>query len=164
MDPGDREVILLRVVKEAPLPNQSELVALRAEVMDKLVTEHYQMRPQDGPVADVLTREVMQRAAFRCQVLGTFYEDAAGDLQFGKDIDNVYAAGRYEALKPWGSSLQLIVDHCELPLGEREGESEDAAPNAELPTAAASRSARSATHLPGAANSFPRNRIAARQM
>ena len=133
MDAADREVILLRVLKEATLPNQSELVALRAEVMDRIVTERYQTRTQDGAVADVLTREVMQRAAFRCQVLGTFYEDLTGDLQFGKDIDNVYAAGRYEVVKPWGTSLQMIVDHCELPLGEREGEGEDLAPNAELP-------------------------------
>jgi hypothetical protein len=133
MDPADREVILLRVLKEAPLPNQNELVALRAEMMDRIITERYQVRPQEGPLADVLTREVMQRAAFRCQVLGTFYEDRAGELQFGKDIDNVYAAGRYEVVKPWGTSLQMIVDHCELPLGEREGETEDVAPNAELP-------------------------------
>jgi hypothetical protein len=133
IDAADREVILLRVLKETALPNQSELVALRAEMMDRIVTERYQTRPQDGPLADVLTREVMQRAAFRCQVLGTFYEDLAGELQFGKDIDNVYAAGRYEVVKPWGGSLQMIVDHCELPLGEREGEGEDVAPNAELP-------------------------------
>jgi hypothetical protein len=133
MDTADREVILLRVLREASLPNQSELVSLRAEMMDRIVTERYQTRPQGGPLADVLTREVMQRAAFRCQVLGTFYEDRAGELQFGKDIDNVYAAGRYEVVKPWGASLQLIVDHCELPLGEREGETEDVAPNAELP-------------------------------
>jgi len=134
MDAGDREVILLRVLRETTLPNQSELMALRAEVMDRIVTERYQTRPQHGPVTDVLTREVMQRAAFRCQVLGTFYEDEAGQLHFGKDIDNVYAAGRYEVLKPWGDSLQTIVDHCELPLGEREGDVDaEASPNADLP-------------------------------
>jgi hypothetical protein len=134
MDPADREVILLRVLRETTLPNQSELTALRAEVMDRIVTERYQTHPQRGPVADVLTREVMQRAAFRCEVLGTFYEDEAGRMQFGKDIDNVYAAGRYEVLKPWGESLQVVVDHCELPLGEREGEFDtEIAPNADLP-------------------------------
>ncbi|MGH3008542.1 MAG: ATP-binding protein [Gaiellaceae bacterium] len=134
MDAADREVILLRVLRETTLPNQSELTALRAEVMDRIITERYQTRPQSGPVADVLTREVMQRAAFRCQVLGTFYEDEAGGLQFGKDIDNVYAAGRYEVSKPWGASLQTIVDHCELPLGEQQGEVDtEASPNADLP-------------------------------
>ena len=134
MDAGDREVILLRVLRETTLPNQSELTALRAEVMDRIITERYQTRPSHGPVADVLTREVMQRAAFRCQVLGTFYEDEAGSLHFGKDIDNVYAAGRYEVSKPWGESLQAVVDHCELPLGEREGDLDtEAAPNADLP-------------------------------
>ena len=100
--PADREVILLRVLREH-MPNQSELTALRAEVMDRITTERYQARPQRSPVTDVLTREVMQRAAFRCQVLGTFYEDDAGRLQFGKDIDNVYAAGRHEVSQPWGS-------------------------------------------------------------
>lgn len=133
IEAADRQVILLRVLRETSLPNQSELVALRAETMDRIITERYQTRPQAGQMADVLTREMMQRAAFRCRVLGTFYEDAAGTLQFGKDVDNVYAAGRYEVLKPWGSSLSMIVDHCELPLGEREAETEDVAANAELP-------------------------------
>src|SRR5437588_8538264 len=131
---ADRAVILPRVLRETTLPNQSALTALRAEVMDRSVTERYQTRPQHGPVTDVLTREVMQRATFRCQVLGTFYEGEAGHLHFGKDVDNVYAAGRYEVLKPWGDSLQTIVDHCELPLGEREGDLDaEASPNADLP-------------------------------
>src|SRR6266480_2809482 len=49
MDAADREVILLRVLREATLPNQSELTALRAEVMDRIITERYQTRPQTGP-------------------------------------------------------------------------------------------------------------------
>ena len=149
MDPADREVILLRVLRETTLPNQSELTALRAEVMDRITTERYQTRPQRGPVTDVLTREVMQRAAFRCQVLGTFYEDDAGRLQFGKDIDNVYAAGRYEVLKPWGESLQMIVDHCELPLGNaRATWMQRRRRTPTFPTGGGSQSARSATRRP----------------
>ncbi|MGC4749024.1 ATP-binding protein [Micromonospora sp. DT201] len=130
----DRGVILLRVLRETSLPNQADLVHLRAEDSDRAITNFYRDVDELGPETDVLTRAMMQQAAFRCRVIGTFVENDAGDLVFGKDVDNIYAAGRYMVAKPHGGSLQLIIDHVELPMGERVDEQRgDEAPNADLP-------------------------------
>ncbi|MEV4293392.1 ATP-binding protein [Microbispora rosea] len=132
--PEDREVILLRVLRETSLPNQSDLTRLRAEDTDRTITNHYRTDGLENPPADVLTRNLMQQAAFRCRILGTFVENEKGDLVFGKDVDAVYAAAGYVVAKPHGSSLQQVVDHVELPMGEREDEQHgDDAPNADLP-------------------------------
>jgi hypothetical protein len=134
IDPADREAVLLRVIAEATLPNQAELERMRAEDSDRAITNHYRQNPDPRPQADVLTRSLMQQAAFRCRVLGTFVENESGDLVFGKDVDAVYAAGGYVVAKPYGESLQAIVDHVELPMGERADEQGgDEAPNADLP-------------------------------
>ncbi|MET7427217.1 DUF87 domain-containing protein [Dactylosporangium sp. NPDC005555] len=132
--PEDRNIILLRVIRETALPNQSELVHLRAEHTDRSITNYYRESDPPEPKTDVLTKSVMQQAAFRCRVLGTFVEDDNGILVFGKDVDAVYAAAGYVVAKPHGSSLQAIVDHVELPMGERPNEQHgDDAPNADLP-------------------------------
>jgi Helicase HerA, central domain len=134
VDPADRGVILLRVVRETSLPNQADLVHLRAEDTDRAITNHYRETEDASPGTDHLTRAMMQQAAFRCRILGTFVEDQSGDLVFGKDVDAVYAAAGYMVAKPYGDSLQLVVDHVELPMGERlEEQRGDDAPNADLP-------------------------------
>jgi hypothetical protein len=134
ISPADREAVLLRVIAEASLPNQSELERMRAEDSDRAITNHYRENPDPRPQADVLTRSLMQQAAFRCCVLGTFVEDESGDLVFGKDVDAVYAAAGYVVTKPYGESLQRVVDHVELPMGERADEQRgDDPPNASLP-------------------------------
>ncbi|MFH9804003.1 ATP-binding protein [Streptomyces albidoflavus] len=132
--PEDREIVLLRVTRETTLPNQADLTRLRAEDTDRTITSHYRTDGRESAPADVLTRNLMQQAAFRCRILGTFVENEAGDLVFGKDVDAVYAAAGYVVAKPHGSSLQKVVDHVELPMGEREDEQGgDDAPNADLP-------------------------------
>jgi hypothetical protein len=134
IDAQDREIVLLRVIREASLPNQSDLTRLRAEDTDRTITDHYREDGMEGRAADVLTRSLMQQAAFRCRILGTFVENGKGDLVFGKDVDAVYAAAGYIVAKPYDESLQLIVDHVELPMGERVGDLPGDEPaNADLP-------------------------------
>ncbi|WJK33171.1 DUF87 domain-containing protein [Solwaraspora sp. WMMA2065] len=134
IEPADRGVILLRVICETSLPNQADLVHLRAADTDRAITNHYRQNRDAAPPTDNLTQAMMQQAAFRCRVLGTFVEDESGDLVFGKDVDAVYAAAGYLVSKPHGESLQIVIDHVELPMGERPGDQHgDEAPNADLP-------------------------------
>lgn len=131
---ADREIVLLRVLRETALPNQADLVRLRAEDSERTITNHYRNNDDPRTETDVLTRSLMQQSAFRCRILGTFVEDDAGNLVFGKDVDAVYAAAGYVVCKPYGESLQKIVEHVELPMGERENDHRgDDAPNADLP-------------------------------
>lgn len=134
IEPEDREVVLLRVTSEAALPNQGDLARLRAEDTDRTITDHYREDGAENHVADELTRNLMQQAAFRCRILGSFVEDDKGDLVFGKDVDAIYAAGGYIVAKPFNESLQLIVDYVESMTPRNDGnETGEQATNADLP-------------------------------
>lgn len=111
----DEEVILLRVVDNAPVPQENDLEFLRASAGMDLVVEagRGQPRPREEMI-DPLTEAQMQTAGIRCAILGTFYDEDSPSgprLAFGSDIDNVYAAARLWVYKPFGASLQEIVSY-----------------------------------------------------
>lgn len=111
----DEEVVLLRVIDNAPVPQENDLEFLRATAGMDLVIEAFrdQPRPQ-GEMIDPLTEAQMQTAGIRCAILGTFYDEntpAGPRLTFGSDIDNVYASARLWAYKPYGQSLESIVGY-----------------------------------------------------
>lgn len=105
----DREVILLRVLGPAPLPQDGDMVRTRIE--------HHQRRREaerlPGDVNDGLdpmTASELQWGGMRCRVLGTFYMEN-GQLQLGSDIENFMSLSRMRAYKPRGTALELIVNH-----------------------------------------------------
>ncbi len=115
IDPDDEEMVLLRVVDNAPVPQENDLEFLRATAGIDLVTEagRAQPRPREEMI-DPLTEAQMQTAGIRCAILGTFYDEdspAGPRLAFGSDIDNVYAAARLWVYKPFGFSLEEIVGY-----------------------------------------------------
>ena len=111
-DREDEEVLLLRVDDTCQLPRQAELVEVREFAMRQMLT--------DGNLTiDVLTQQEMQRSGLKCRILGTFYQTDLADgqsfLDFGADIDNLYAASRYRVYKPTPDALAvrglLPADH-----------------------------------------------------
>ncbi|HZR50343.1 MAG TPA: DUF87 domain-containing protein [Streptosporangiaceae bacterium] len=110
-DAEDEEVLLLRVDDTCQLPRQAELVEVREFAMRQMLT--------DGNLTfDVLTQQEMQRSGLRCRILGTFYQtDLPGGqsfLDFGADIDNLYAASRYRVYKPSPTALGVVASYPEL--------------------------------------------------
>lgn len=110
-DPEDEEVLLLRVDSTCQLPRQNELVEVREFTMRQMLT--------DGDLTvDVLTQQEMQRSGLSCRILGTFYQtDLEGGqslLDFGADIDNLYAASRYRVYKPSPAALEIIASYPQL--------------------------------------------------
>jgi len=131
MDPGtapevveDEEVVLLRVVGPAPLPDETELVAVRVEAMRDIVTAGgTEASAAPGAILDVLTRNEIQFSALSAKILGTFYESEVGDrplLRFGSDIETFYSASRYKVYKPHGESLSIVASYPEMTLQEAE--------------------------------------------
>lgn len=113
IDADDEEIVLLRATGNTALPQENDLQALRARAGIDLVIEDARElpRPRDLLV-DVLTEDQMQTAGLRCAVLGTFYDretTIGACLEFGSDVDNVYASSRLRVYKPYGASLQRIV-------------------------------------------------------
>ncbi|TFE24629.1 DUF87 domain-containing protein [Frankia sp. B2] len=109
---GD-EIILLRVKGTAGLPNEGELIATRLAAMrDANIREQ---RPEH--VVDTLTSRQIEMSAFRCDVLGTFYVekiDGKPFIQFGADIDTVYAGARYFVYTPSAIALSFIASYPEI--------------------------------------------------
>jgi hypothetical protein len=110
MDREDQEVLLLRVDDTCQLPRQAELVEVREFAMRQMLT--------DGNLTlDVLTQQEMQRSGLKCRILGTFYQTDLADgqsfLDFGADIDNLYAASRYRVYKPSPDALAVVASYPE---------------------------------------------------
>ena len=106
----DREIVLLRVLEPASLPQDNDFVRTRIE--------HHQRRTEDekypGDVndgLDPLTAVELQAGGLRCSVLGTFYIDDNGKLQLGSDIESFMSLSRMRAFKPRGEALAAIVNH-----------------------------------------------------
>lgn len=113
MSADDEEVVLLRVIGTTPLPHESNLERLRADAGIGLVTEDTRQAPRPrNDIIDILTENEMSTAGLRCAVLGTFW-DVDGphgpQLDYGADLDTVYASSRLRVYKPFGNSLQAIV-------------------------------------------------------
>jgi hypothetical protein len=105
----DQEVVLLRVLGPAPLPQDGDLVRTRIE--------HHQRRREaerlPGDVNDGLdpmTASELQWGGMRCRVLGTFFMEE-GQLRLGSDLENFMSLSRMRAFKPRGAALELIVNH-----------------------------------------------------
>lgn len=111
----DEELVLLRVIGNAPVPQETDLELLRAAAGIDLVVEAGRADPRPREMMiDPLTEERMQTAGLRCAILGTFYDydtSFGPQLAFGSDIDNVYAASRLWVYKPYGGSLATIVSY-----------------------------------------------------
>ena len=118
----DEEVILMRVVGTTTLPQENDLQHLRAQAGIELVTEDAREAPRPrAQMLDPLTEDRMQTAGLRCAVLGTFWDadSTAGPcLDYGADIDNVYASSRLRVYKPYGESLRRIVSFMAEQVGD----------------------------------------------
>ena len=103
---GDRpEVVLLRVLGPTNLPTDSEVVAA--------MVDHYKENAAtDTSVGklDSYTRYEFQFSGLECRVLGSFYKDQQGRVQFGADVDNFYGPNNYSVYRPSGLVLEYIVN------------------------------------------------------
>ncbi|AKD57607.1 ATP-binding protein [Spirosoma radiotolerans] len=105
----DKEVLLLRVLEPASLPQDGDFVRTRIE--------HHQRRTADEKLPgdindgmDPITHAELQTGGLRCRILGTFYMQD-GKLRLGSDIENFMTLSRLRAYKPMGNALKTIVNH-----------------------------------------------------
>lgn len=106
----DKEVVLLRVLEPASLPQDNDFVKTRIE--------HHQRRTSDEKLPgdindgmDPITHAELQNGGLRCRILGTFYRQEDGELRLGSDIENFMTLTRLRAYKPMGDALKMIVNH-----------------------------------------------------
>jgi hypothetical protein len=118
IDPDDQEIILLRVEGSIALPDEGDRHRLRARAAFDVLAGAQQTPPRAREeVVDQLTASVMQTFALRCRVLGTFYDEQVNGrptLLFGADVDGLYGSSHYFVYKPYGASLERIVNHLRI--------------------------------------------------
>lgn len=111
------EALLLRAIKPTSLPTDDDNVRSMIEYYkDDLKTsgENSQLDPD--------TRYQFSFSGLECCILGTFYKDSRGAIQFGADVENFYGSHNYSVFKPYGDYLQMIVNF-------RDGEEVSGNPN-----------------------------------
>ena len=99
------ECLLLRVLKPAKLPTDNDVIDSMVDYYkDNLKTsgKHSQL--------DDYTKYTFSFSGLECRILGTFYRDQDGKIQFGADVENYYSAHNYVAYKPTGEILEQIVN------------------------------------------------------
>jgi DNA helicase HerA-like ATPase len=104
-EPGVDEAMLLRVIEPTTLPTDSEVVGSMIEYYkDNLKTSG-----SDSKI-DNFTRFHFSWSGLKCRILGTFYRDQDGEIQFGADVENFYSANNYSVYKPQGKVLEYLIN------------------------------------------------------
>lgn len=103
----EQEVILLRVVSSAKLPQDDDLIRTKIDTRQ----EQTSIRSSEQDFDD-LTRNQMQFGGLKCRVLGTFFT-RENDLWLGSDLESFSAATTLAVYRPRGTALQTIVNHMD---------------------------------------------------
>jgi hypothetical protein len=89
------ESLLLRVIAPAKLPTDADVISAMVEYYkDNLKTSGKESQ------LDTFTKYEFGFSGVQCRVLGTFYKDTDGKLNFGADVENFYSAHNYRVIKP----------------------------------------------------------------
>jgi hypothetical protein len=127
LDAEDSSVLLLRVLGSAPLPTDSMDTIVRAEAVRRATG-----RPHfwdDKQVMDGYTRNELNNAGLRCEIIGTFFlsrkADGSTALSFGTDLSNFYPNKGLKIYKPTEEALHTIVNFRDPALSPEEHELRD---------------------------------------
>jgi hypothetical protein len=95
------EVVLLRVIGSAPLPQDGELLARKSEAL-----RNRELKISAG----VEPQSEFQFGGLLCRILGTFYL-RDGQLRLGSDVENYSCALDLNVYRPTGEALSRIVNY-----------------------------------------------------
>jgi hypothetical protein len=104
----DREVILLRVIGSAKLPQDDDMVRTKID--------HFKgsqdVFGESGRDIDDITQNELQFGGLKCRILGTFFV-ADGELWLGSDIETFATASRLNVYRPHADALSTIVNYVD---------------------------------------------------
>lgn len=106
---GDREVILLRVISSAHLPQDDDLVRTKIDFFQQRTGVFTTDASRD---IDDITLNQLQFGGLRCRVLGTFFI-SDGELWLGSDLESFATASRLSVYRPHGEALTTIVNYVD---------------------------------------------------
>jgi hypothetical protein len=106
---ADREVILLRVISSARLPQDDDLVRTKIEFFQQRTGVFITVEGRD---IDDITLNQLQFGGLKCRVLGTFFT-SDGELWLGSDLESFAMATRLSVYRPHGQALATIVNYVD---------------------------------------------------
>ncbi|MGD8753102.1 MAG: DUF87 domain-containing protein [Anaerolineales bacterium] len=112
----DQEIILLRVLGSAKLPQDDDMVRTKIDYFK----ESKSIFDTDGRGIDDITLNELQFGGLECRVLGTFFV-SDGELWLGSDIESFATAARLNVYRPHGDSLDTIVNYVD-PIRRRDAQ------------------------------------------
>lgn len=99
------EILLLRALKPCPIPSDNNVITSRIEYFkEQLKTAGVNRQ------IDQFTRFEFSCSGLECSILGTFYKNKQGGVEFGADVENFYSPHLYKVYKASGKYLQYIVN------------------------------------------------------
>ncbi|MCL2014766.1 MAG: hypothetical protein FWG68_00800, partial [Defluviitaleaceae bacterium] len=102
------ECLLLRAIKPSKLPTDNEMISSMVEYYkDNLETAGKSSQLDD------YTKYAFSFSGLECRVLGTFFKNVNGTIEFGADVENFYSAHNYATYKPSAEILTEIVNFRE---------------------------------------------------
>jgi hypothetical protein len=105
----DKEIILLRVLGSAKLPQDDDLVRTKIDFFQQRTGIY---NTDQGRDIDDITQNQLQFGGLKCRVLGTFYT-SDGDLWLGSDLESFATAARLNVYRPHGDALKIIVNYLD---------------------------------------------------
>ncbi len=105
----EREIILLRVVGSAKLPQDDDLIRTKIDNYQQQTGIYGETNPRDY---DDITRNQLQFGGLECNVLGTFFQ-RDGELWLGSDLESFATASRLNVFRPRNNALEIIVNHLD---------------------------------------------------
>lgn len=99
------EVLLLRALKPCSIPSDNNVISSRIEYFKEQLKTSGTNRQ-----IDQFTRFEFSCSGLECSILGTFYKNKKGGIEFGADVENFYSPHLYKVYKPSGKYLQYIVN------------------------------------------------------
>jgi hypothetical protein len=112
----DQEVILLRVLGSAKLPQDDDLVKTKIDYFK----ERKEIFNTDDRDIDDITLNELQFGGLKCRVLGTFFVSDE-ELWLGSDLESFATASRLNVYRPHDKALKHIVNYVN-PIRKRDSE------------------------------------------
>lgn len=107
---GVEEAVLLRALSQTKLPTDNDVISSMIEYYKDNLDISGRAGSLKGGKLDEFTRYEFSFSGLECRVLGVFYRTQKGNIEFGADLENFYAANNYTVYKANGDVLEFIVN------------------------------------------------------
>jgi Helicase HerA, central domain len=114
----EKEVILLRVMGSAKLPQDDQAVQTKINAFQRRREQYIDQSSDSDDTTlkksdyDPITRSQLQFHGLKCRVLGTFFVKES-QLYLGSDLETFLSATSFQVYRPKKSALERIVNHVD---------------------------------------------------